>query len=225
MRNPRILTCWSDPAQELQLAVRAASAPGPRSGTSVPRNRTGRPRTARAVSPAWFRYPRARPVPARYSSPATPGGTAASRPSSTYARTFQIGPPIGGAPPRRQRPADRRAHGRLGRTVGVEQPPARRPLGDDLARERLAADDQALQPGQALGCRPGQGGRGHHRVADPQLAQHVGQCGPGQLPRLGQDQRRPGRQRRQQLQQGHVEAQRQRAGPPGTPARRPGSRP
>ena len=31
-----------------------------------------------------------------YSSPATPGGTSPSRPSSTYIRVFQIGRPIGG---------------------------------------------------------------------------------------------------------------------------------
>ena len=52
-----------------------------------------------AVRPGRFRYPRARPIPATYSSPATPTGTGRSASSSTCTRVFQMGRPIGGTPP------------------------------------------------------------------------------------------------------------------------------
>src|SRR5882762_4880700 len=50
------------------------------------------------VRPKRRRYPRASPVPAMYSSPATPTGTTCSPPSSTYNFVFEIGRPIGTIP-------------------------------------------------------------------------------------------------------------------------------
>ena len=47
-----------------------------------------------AVNPGWSAYPRASPLPARYSSPDTPGGTGRSRSSSTTADTPCTGAPI-----------------------------------------------------------------------------------------------------------------------------------
>src|SRR5262249_32181367 len=51
-----------------------------------------------AVRPGCFRYPRANPAPAIYSSPLTPTGTGSKLLSSTYTRVFQIGFPMTEAP-------------------------------------------------------------------------------------------------------------------------------
>ncbi len=47
-----------------------------------------------AVMACLFRYPCARPSPAMYSSPATPGGTGCRPPSSTRTRVLAIGRPM-----------------------------------------------------------------------------------------------------------------------------------
>lgn len=48
-----------------------------------------------AVRRGSFRYPRAMPAPATYSTPATPGGTGDSASSRTYTRRLSIGRPRG----------------------------------------------------------------------------------------------------------------------------------
>ena len=95
-RNPRIFT-WSSarPANSstpprvhrARSPVRYIRSPPPPNGHATNRS---------AVSPARPRYPRARPAPATYSSPATPAGTGPSHPSSTNTRVFATGVPIAG---------------------------------------------------------------------------------------------------------------------------------
>ena len=102
IRNPRIFTwssvrprysSWPSAVHRTRSPVRYIRCPAPPNGHATNRS---------AVSPGRPRYPRASPAPARYSSPATPGGTSPSPASSTNTRVFQIGRPIIGtwsAPP------------------------------------------------------------------------------------------------------------------------------
>ena len=97
--EPADLDLVIGPAQVLQLPVRRSTGPGPRSGTSAaPAGPNGHATNRSAVSPGRPRYPRASCAPARYSSPATPGGTSPSPASSTNTRVFPIGRPIGTTP-------------------------------------------------------------------------------------------------------------------------------
>ena len=121
MRKPRIFTCHP-PGPGTPAPRPAASAPGPRSGTSgSPQHRTRIGHKPLRRQPRTVQIPRASPAPARYSSPATPTGTGSRPPSSTYTRVFQIGgrsaPRASGRPAGPARHVDRG----LGRPVQVVQ--------------------------------------------------------------------------------------------------------
>ena len=72
--EPADLDLLVGPPGEHQLAARASTGPGPRSGTSAPRPaRTGTPQTAPPSAPGRPRYPRARPAPGHVQLPGHPG--------------------------------------------------------------------------------------------------------------------------------------------------------
>ena len=137
------------PAHQVPGAIHALSS-------VHPRRRTGTPRTARRVSSARPRYPTPTPAPATYNSPTTPAGTGRNHASSTNNAAAGTGEPIGTtllldprAPrPRSQRRTDRHTHRGLGRAVGVDHHPPRRPPLHHLGRAGLADHHQRrrLQP-------------------------------------------------------------------------------
>ena len=116
-----------DPPQVLELARRAAAAPGRRSGRAArpAPDRTGPGRSAPRSGPAGRGSPR-QPAPPTQISPGTPTGTGCHPRSSRCTRQVRDRPPIGLADaPSHVRPRERPVgdvDGGLGDAVHVDQP-------------------------------------------------------------------------------------------------------
>ena len=174
--EPADLDLIIGPPGEHQLARPArplGQVPGP--VHPLPADPNGHAMNRSAVSPARPRYPRASSAPAMYSSPAIPAGTGSSHSSSTNSRVFATGAPIGGCPFAAADHRGRYDHRRLGRPVGMRQPPPRPPPCRQPRRQRLGP---CHQPGH-----PRPGGRVQHLQ---QRRHHAGRHHPGPPHQRGQ---------------------------------------
>ena len=170
IRKPRIFTWWSLPAQELDVPVRAASAPGPPSGTAArpARHRTDPARTAPPSAPAGPGSRAPRPRPPMYSSPATPTGTGSPGRVQHVHPRVRDRPPDGwhGPPAPPQRPGASRSVSSVGPYRFVDRarpprarvqrgPPAPRRSGSPASVDRPHPGGEAAARQQRAPCAEG----------------------------------------------------------------------